>query len=101
MAACIDVNREPARNINETGQDTRWKQQPSGEAMGHNQPQGSGIGDDGAGDVQLGNALDALSNLIYLAMQEADKPERVRFYLKEAEARIRALGASTASTNRS
>ena len=40
----------------------------------------------------FGSALDALSNLIYLASHEAEHPDRVRFYLKLAEARIKSMG---------
>ena len=61
--------------------------------MDHTQPQGNGA-NEGAADVQLGSALDALSNLIYLASREADNPERVRYYLKLAGERVRALGRS-------
>lgn len=59
----------------------------------HAQPHSNGSlsGPDDA--RRLRAAIEALSNLIYLASREAEDPERVRTYLKLAKKQVAALGA--------
>ncbi len=55
---------------------------------------------DGARSPDLGNLrsiVEAINNLVYVAMHEADHPELVRFYLKAAEERLKLLNEALKS----
>jgi hypothetical protein len=85
MSAAAQIGRKLAADVT-----TRIR--PSGEAlMEPTQPHSNGSlsGPDDA--RRLRAAVEALSNLIYLASREAEDPERVRTYLKLAEKQIAAL----------
>jgi hypothetical protein len=61
--------------------------------MDHAQPQTNGFANGDEGLRKLRNATEALNNLIYLASQEAENAERVRFYMKLAGERVAIMAA--------
>jgi hypothetical protein len=61
--------------------------------MDHAQPQSNGRFSGAEDFSQFRNSLEAVSNLIYLANQEAENAERVRFYLNLAKERLGKVSA--------